>query len=314
MFPVSYKLADKVITNDTIQEKFPDIDITKLAKSIGIKKRNVCENMKTSDLLYYSAKYLLDEYDIINTSIDSLICITQAPDDMLPNVSAKVCNMLNLKQSILSYDINIACSGFTYGLVNALALIKSEIISNCLIVTGASRCKYIRNDDYSTQLLFGDAAAAVYLDKDNVRNIGQFVFGTDGSGYNDIMIKNNDENDFQSSKHYYMNNVNVFTFTITKVPLLITEILRKNELTLEDIDYFILHQANKKILQTIGNELEIKEDKIVVDMTDIGNTSSASIPICIKNLSNNGKLEKGMKILIAGFGAGFSWGGTIITW
>lgn len=314
MFPVAYKLADKIITNESIQAKFPNTDIKKLAKSIGIERRTICNNIKTSDLLYGSTKNLLDDYKISESSIDAFICVTQSPDDMLPNVGAKVSNMLHLNKSILSYDINLGCSGFIYGLVSALALIKSGIVSNCLIATGASRCKYIRDDDYSTQLLFGDAAASFYLDSSSIDRIGSFIFGTDGSGYENIMIKNDDENDFQSPKHYYMNNVNVFTFTITEVPILISDILKKNNLIIDDIDYFVLHQANKKIIQTIGNELEIPDEKLVIDMTEIGNTSSASIPICMRNLVNKGKLKDGMKILIAGYGVGFSWGGTVITW
>lgn len=310
----SYYLPKKVVTNEDLKEIFPEIDPERVFAHTGVRRRHYADNETSSDMSYNAINQLIEDNKIDKAAIDGLICVTQNPDNMVPNTASRLQNMLGLTKDLLAFDLNLACSGFVYALLLAKSIIKSTDKNNILITTTGDRVKYLNKKDKNTLTLFGDGASAFLLTRENVDKIKEFVTGTDGSGYNDIIIKNDDENDFQSPRHYSMNSINIFSFTISVVPDLIKKILEKNNLTLEDIDYFVLHQANKSILEYVRNDLNIEKEKMYINLEETGNTSSSTIPVAFADLVKQNKLHNGMKILIAGYGAGFSWAGTVIEW
>lgn len=310
----SYYLPKKVVTNEDLKEIFPEIDPERVFAHTGVRRRHYADNETSSYMSYNAINQLIENNKIDKAVIDGLICVTQNPDNMVPNTASRLQNMLGLTKDLLAFDLNLACSGFVYALLLAKSIIKSTDKNNILITTTGDRVKYLNKKDKNTLTLFGDGASAFLLTRENVDKIKEFVTGTDGSGYNDVIIKNDDENDFQSPRHYSMNSINVFSFTISVVPDLIKKILEKNNLTLEDIDYFVLHQANKSILEYVRNDLNIEKEKMYINLEETGNTSSSTIPVAFADLVKQNKLHNGMKILIAGYGAGFSWAGTVIEW
>lgn len=310
----SYYLPKKVVTNEDLKEIFPEIDPERVFAHTGVRRRHYADNETSSDMSYNAINQLIEDNKIDKAAIDGLICVTQNPDNMVPNTASRLQNMLGLTKDLLAFDLNLACSGFVYALLLAKSIIKTTDKNNILITTTGDRVKYLNKKDKNTLTLFGDGASAFLLTRENVDKIKEFVTGTDGSGYNDVIIKNDDENDFQSPRHYSMNSINVFSFTISVVPDLIKKILEKNNLTLEDIDYFVLHQANKSILEYVRNDLNIEKEKMYINLEETGNTSSSTIPVAFADLVKQNKLHNGMKILIAGYGAGFSWAGTVIEW
>lgn len=310
----SYYLPKKTISNDDLKKSFPEINPERVFTHTGVKNRHYADIEKPSEMAFNAINELIEKNNIDKNTIDGLICVTQSPDNQIPHTSSKLQNMLGLTKNLLAFDVNLACSGFVYALLVAKSIIKTTDKNNILITTTGDRVKYLNKTDKNTLTLFGDGASAFLLTRENVDKIKEFVTGTDGSGYDDIIMKNENENDFQSPRYYAMNNINVFSFTISVVPSLITDVLTKNNMDINDIDFFVLHQANKSILEYIQNALSIPSEKMCIDMEESGNTSATTIPLALKNLYDQNKLFDGAKILIAGYGAGFSWAGTIIEW
>ena len=225
-------------------------------------------------------------------------------------------------------DFNLGCSGFIYGLAMAKGLIRSEIANNAILVTSETYSKHIHPQDRANRSIFGDGAAATLLTKEDVSKIFDFELGTDGQGKQNLIVESGamrkqkdpgkipfiDENgNFFSSDHLYMNGPEIFNFTIEKVPLVVSNVLYKNNLNIGEIDYFIFHQANKYMLEYLRKKIKIPPEKFYNDILMTGNTVSATIPIAIKNAWDNHLIKSGNKLLLVGFGVGYSWGATIIT-
>jgi 3-oxoacyl-[acyl-carrier-protein] synthase-3 len=222
----------------------------------------------------------------------------------------------------------LGCSGFVYGLALAKSLINSKIATNILLITSETYTKHIHPKDKSNRTIFGDAAAAIIIEKSEKDQIGEFVLGTDGNGYNNLIVPNgglrNRYNDnakeiddgsgnIRTDNNLYMNGPEIFNFTIQAVPKVVSETLKKNNTTLEDLDYIIFHQANKYMNEYLRKKINIPKDKFYLNLLHTGNTVSATIPIAIKDALDNKLIKKGDKVLLVGFGVGYSWGGTIIT-
>ena len=205
------------------------------------------------------------------------------------------------------------------------------VAKNILLIASETYSKHINPLDRSTRTVFGDAASATYLTAEDAGKIGEFVLGTDGGGASNLIVpssgmalakslqtaveREDDNGNIRSEDNIYMNGPEIYAFTLRAVPRLVSDILEKNGLTMDDIDYVILHQANRLVLTSLRDKLEIPEEKFCIDVEELGNTVSSTIPIAIKRASERlpEKLHLGAKILIAGFGVGYSWGGTVIT-
>lgn len=326
---IEYILPEKKLTNEELAEFYGDWKPEKILEKTGISSRHIArENECASDLAYNAASKLFDSGIIKPHDIDFIIMATQSPDYILPTTACILQDKLSIPKSSGAIDINLGCSAYIYGLAIAKGLVNTNIANNVLLLTAETYSKYIHPLDKSTRTIFGDAGAATLVTEGG-HSIGDFDLGTDGSGKDALIIpsggaklsrssdtaKERECNGYvRSMDNLFMDGTEVFNFTIREVPQSIEKVLNIHGLKLEDIDLFIFHQANKFMLDFLRKKIKIPEDKFYVNMKDIGNTVSATIPIALSRAEREGKLCKGMTVLISGFGVGLSWGSTILTW
>lgn len=323
---IEYYLPETIITNDDLEKEFSDWSSDKIEKKIGIRERHIVKENETAlDLALRASQRVLKNYN--KDKIDFLMLCTQSPDYYLPTSACILQDKLGLKTNIGAFDYNLGCSGFVYGLAMAKSLIDSKIAASILLITSETYTKYIHPKDKSNRTIFGDAAAAIIIEKSEEEQIGEFVLGTDGNGYKNLIVPNgglrnrydlnakeidDGSGSIRTDNNLYMNGPEIFNFTIKAVPKVVSETLEKNNTTLEDLDYVIFHQANKYMNEYLRKKINIPKDKFYLNLLHTGNTVSATIPIAIKDCLDNDIIKKGDKILIVGFGVGYSWGGTII--
>lgn len=328
----SYYLPKETLTNEDINSEFPEWSVHKIADKTGILNRHIAaKNEFSSDLAISAGKRLFSEHKITPESIDFVLLCTQSPDYFLPTTACLVQKELKIPTHAGALDFNLGCSGYVYGLSLAKGLIMSNAANNVLLITTETYSKYIHPQDKSVKTIFGDAASASLITKseDGHNQIGNFVFGTDGTGAENLMVKNGasrfpvraqgevaefeDENgNVRSDNCLYMNGSEIFAFTLKSIPVLCYEVLEKNNLSLNDIDLFIFHQANKYMLNALRKKIKIEENKFYICLENTGNTVSSTIPIAIKSAISEQKIRKGNKVMLLGFGVGYSWAGTVV--
>ncbi|OPC00339.1 3-oxoacyl-ACP synthase [Elizabethkingia ursingii] len=308
---ISTYLPAKSITNEDIAQKFPEWDSDKIFSKIGVKKRNIVDDNETViDMAVKSVENLVKETKLDLTTIDYLILCTQSPDFKLPTAACIIQDRIGLSKSCAAIDINQGCSGYIYGLSLADALISSGNFKNILLITSETYSKNIHKTDKGNISLFGDAATATLISTEGKYKIGKFNLGTDGSGWENLIIKNGgskyiNDNDINNMDNYlYMNGSAIFDFTSKNIPPLVNENLEKNLINKEDISLFVFHQANTFMLSFLRKRIGIEEDKFLINMENYGNTVSSSIPLAFKDSFYN-NLDK---VMFVGFGVGYSWG------
>lgn len=251
-------------------------------------------------------------------SIEFVIFCTQSPDYFLPTSACLIQDRLGISTVAGALDINLGCSGYIYGLSLAKGLVETGQVDNVLLITAETYSKYIRENDMSVRAIFGDAAAATFVKKNTCSSqgsIGPFIFGTDGSGADNLIVKNGASRESFDSKDgvfLAMNGPQIFSFTLEKVNDAIDTLLKKTNLSEELVDYFIFHQANKFMLDHLRKRCKISEGKFIIDLEEFGNTVSSTIPIALSRAINNKRIEKGDLIMLVGFGVGYSWGATLV--
>jgi 3-oxoacyl-[acyl-carrier-protein] synthase-3 len=328
---ISYYLPEQVLSNEDLIKKFPDWSIQKIEEKTGIKNRHIAaDDELSSDLALKAAEKLFSEYSIERAEIDFIILCTQSPDYYLPTTACILQDKLGLSKNIGAFDFNLGCSGFVYGLGICQGLVETGQASNILLITAETYSKFIHPDDKSIRTIFGDAACATFISGDATsQHIGKFVYGTDGSGAGNLIVRNNSlrvndsgkneemvEDEYGNKRKFgdlYMNGAEVFNFSIRSVPSLIKNTIEKNSLNFDDIDFFVLHQANKYMLEALQKRIKIPDNKFLSFFENCGNTVSSTIPIVIKEAMDSKRINEGDKILIAGFGVGYSWAGGLIT-
>ena len=321
------------LTNEALETVYanPSWTASKIYRKTGIKSRHIAGDELVSDMAVKSAQNLFAEYGVSPQNVDFVMLCTQSPDYFLPTTACIVQECLGIPTSAGAMDYNLGCSGYIYGLAVAKGLLCAGVANNILLITSETYTKHIHPLDRSTRTVFGDGASATFLTKDDVSSIGEFVLGTDGKGAPNLIIpaggmaqqktaetsieKEDQSGNIRSGESLYMNGPEIYAFTLRTVPDLISETLAKNGLTMEQIDYVVLHQANKLVLTSLRDKLDIPDEKFCIDVEELGNTVSSTIPIAIKRAMTRvpEKFKPGSKILIAGFGVGYSWGGTVIT-
>jgi 3-oxoacyl-[acyl-carrier-protein] synthase-3 len=326
---ISYYLPETVVTNEDIGREFPDWPAEKISKKIGIHERHIAsENETSADMAVSAAEMLFKEHNIDRTSIDYLLLCTQSPDYFLPASSCIIQEKLNLRTDAGALDFNQGCSGFVYGLSLAKGLISSGICRNVLLITSETYSKYIHKLDRSNRTIFGDAAAATLISVSGFAEIGNFSFGTDGKGAKNLIVEtgglrcfnrinriNFDENNNPiSPDHLFMNGSEIFNFTLEAVPILTESVMEMNNLNPSDIDLYVFHQANKYMLEFLRKKMLIEPEKFYYCLEKVGNTVSSTIPIALKEGMSDNSIKKGNKIVIAGFGVGYSWAGSILNY
>lgn len=307
---ISIYLPKKIRTNLDISKIHPDYSVEKISKKIGISKRHIAGSKEyVSDMGAKAAKILFSEYNIDRSQIDFLILVTQSPDYLLPATSSIIHAKLGLSNNSGNIDVNQGCSGYLYGLSLAKGLIKGGMSKNILLISADTYTKYISNKDKSNMTIFGDGASASLITQNDADNIGDFIFGADGNGVKDLYVKGGALRGPKLKPEISMNGPNVFNFTIRVVPKLVKDVLEKNNLSSDEIDYYIFHQANMFMLGHLRRKLKIPENKFIIEMENYGNTVSTTIPIVLKNSNED---FFGKTILLAGFGVGLSWSAAII--
>lgn len=322
---IAYYLPEKVVTNEQLVEEFPEWSVDKIAKKVGINERHIAADDETAgDMAFKAAEKLIVENGIDKSTIDFVLLCTQSPDYFLPSTSCIIQHKLGLSTKCGAFDFNLGCSGYEYGLAMAKSLIVSGIAKNILLLTAETYNKHIHPIDKGNRTIFGDGASASLISKKGFARIGEFVLGTDGSGYDRLIHKTGAMrhyerlNDFHedengnplSSDHLFMDGKAIFDFTSDVVPPMIEETLQKNNLTSDDVDLYVFHQANRYMINYLRKLMEIDKDKFYVYMETVGNTVSSTIPIALCEAQKEEKLYG--NVVLAGFGVGLSYGAVVL--
>ncbi len=328
---IAYAFPNKILDNKTLADLYPNWTAEKIYIKTGIRERRVCEDYETAaDLAEKASRKLFTVNDVDSSSIDFILLVTQSPDYFLPTTACTLQHRLGLPSRVGALDINLGCSGFIYGLSVAKGLIVSGIAHNVLLLTAETYSKHLHPMDKSVRTIFGDGAAATLVTESAQSGVSEFVLGTDGSGFDKLIVpaggfrlkrnactaleREDDSGNFRSQEHLYMDGAEIFSFTINTVPKTVNETLVKNNMSLDEVDLFVFHQANKYMLDFLRKKCKISEEKFYMNFEDCGNTVSASIPIALARAEADGALCSGTKIMLVGFGVGLSWGAVVVTW
>ncbi len=328
---ISYFLPEQILTNQDLVTIFPEKTEEIILKSFGIKKRHIREPKQTgSDLAYLAAQNFFFEHpDFEKNKIDFLIFCTEGLDYKAPTSSSVLHYRLGLNQNCGCIDMPMGCAGYVYGLSLANAMIVSGNATNVLLLVSDIPSSVIHSNDVDLRCIFGDAGAATLIQASEKKGIGSFVFGNDGEGAKNLIVErgstrapidkewieiNKNEPEYLAHGKMEMNGLEIARFSLQRVPGLLEDTLKKNELAFDEIDLFVFHQASKFILSALQRKCKIPKEKFYEYYENIGNTVSCSIPIALKHAEKEGKLKSGYKVMLLGFGVGYSWGGTIIEW
>lgn len=303
-----------IMGNDRIAELVETSD-TWIQERTGIRQRHVAKEETTAYMASEAAKRAVECAKIPPEEIELIIVATLSSDVILPCTACEVQRAVGAK-SAAAFDINAACSGFVIAYNMADAFFAAGQYRTALIVAAESLSRLTDWTDRNTCILFGDGAGAAVL-KNSPGKHYLSVTHSDGEKGWALTCKNRlaiGENDFGREFYIDMNGQEIFKFAVRKVPELIREVLQKNGVKQEEIDWFVVHQANCRILEAVARHMGEPLQKFPMNLQNYGNTSSASIPLLLDEINRQGKFKKGEKILLAGFGAGLTWSGNILEW
>ncbi len=314
----------------TMDYEWITLDERKLfIKNTGIEERRVAiPDITTSDMCEKAANELLNKLNWERSSVDVLIFVSQSPDYFLPATSAILQNKLGLNKSVIAFDVNLGCSGYVYGLYLLSSLLTLGTCKRGLLLAGDKSTLSTSYKDKSTYPLFGDAGSATALEYDNGAEPFLFDLHTDGSGFESIIIKDGgsrnhiSENSFhvdkisegieRAPKHLILEGVEVFNFALKDVASSINTFFESDCVKKEFIDYFVLHQANKLINETVRKKCKLEPEKTPYSISKFGNTSSASIPLTMLYSLKSELEKKSLNLFLTGFGVGYSWGNCVL--
>ena len=321
---LEYYLPRKIETNQYLQEQHPHWNVDKVAQKSGVLQRHIAsENETAYDLSLKACEKIFEKVD--KSKVDGIIYCTQSPDYIMPSNSFLLHRDLGLKHSVFAYDFNHACTGYIYGLAMAQGFIKSGLADVILLVNTDTYSKYINKKDRSTRVLFGDAAAVTVVENStNGKGIIDLQFGSCGDQFDKFWIpagglrlpKSEETNvefedhlgNIHSQNDISMDGLAVWSFINSVVPKHINDLLIRNNMNKNDVDQFIFHQASLMTLDSIKKALNLSEEKVFINISNVGNTVSASIPIALKDAIDQEKIRKGSIIVLSGFGVGLSYG------
>jgi 3-oxoacyl-[acyl-carrier-protein] synthase-3 len=313
-------VPDYRLTNHELS-KMVDTSDEWIMQRVGIKERRILkgEGLGSSDLGEMAVKGLLDKTNTSPDDIDLLICATVTPDMAFPATANIISDKVGIKNAF-SYDLNAACSGFLFALQTGAAFIEAGKHKK-VIVVGADKMSSITDySDRTTCPLFGDASGAVLLEPTSEEyGIMDYVFHTDGSGRKFLhlkaggSIKPASHETVDAKEHYiFQEGQSVFKFAVVNMADVAAEIMERNELKAEDIAWLVPHQANLRIIDATGRRMGLPPEKVMINIQNYGNTTTATIPLCIWEYEK--KLKKGDKLILAAFGGGFTWGSMYLKW
>lgn len=320
---IAYYLPPEIISNAALEKSFPPIRAEDIFKRTGVKnRRHTSEDFILSDMAFEAAEKLFSRDERIRQSIDTIILIGHGYDYKAPITAALLQHRLNISTVALTIDMPHGCTGYINGLAVCKGLIAGGMSKHILLLTGDTPSFVIEKNNAELLSIFGDSATATYITVSEKNEFEQFIFGTDGTGAEHLMVRHSSSrypadadyltNGGRPNGTMQMNGTEIFMFAMKVVPKLVEETLQKNKLTLGEIDYIVFHQANSFMLEVLRKKMKIPKEKFFNDIEDTGNTVSSSIPIALKTAVERQAIKRGMKILLAGFGLGYTWGATVI--
>jgi 3-oxoacyl-[acyl-carrier-protein] synthase-3 len=321
---IASAVPDKVVSWREEIPVFGEVEMRKITENTGIEERRIApEGICTSDLCIAAAEPLLAELQIDRANIDCVILVTQTPDYFLPATACSIASRLGLSNNCAAFDVNLGCSGYTYGLWMASHLLASGGASRVLLLAGETASRPVHPCDRSARPLFGDAGTATVLETSSDATPIHFRFGTDGSGQNSLIIPAGGERQRRSEQtcrvergadgnsrtleNLFMDGAEIFSFTIERVPPLLLQTVEDAGWSVSDVDAFVLHQANGFMLKNLARFAGIPLEKVPIALRNFGNTSSASIPLALTTSMRDQMANGPLKLVLAGFGVGFSW-------
>jgi len=322
---ISYYLPEEVLTNEKLVELFPEWTVDKIASKIGVTSRHIAAiNETAADMAVCAAENLFMEHRLDRSTIDFVLLCTQSPDYFLPTSACIVQDKLKLPTNCGALDFNLGCSGYVYGLSLAKGLVLGGVAKCVLLLTAETYTKHIHPEDKGNRTIFGDGATATIISTEGFAEIGAFSLGTDGRGAESLIVKTgglrqkkalcdlayDESSNPVSSDYLFMNGKEIFDFTSDIVPIMIEDVLKKNDLKQEQVNLFVFHQANKYMINYLRKLLEIDKENFYIFLETVGNTVSSTIPIALCEAQKENKLNG--NVLLAGFGVGLSYGATVL--
>ncbi|MDZ4846669.1 MAG: beta-ketoacyl-ACP synthase III [Chitinophagales bacterium] len=312
-------VPDEVLSNHDL-EKLVDTNDEWITTRTGIKERHILKGkgLGTSFLAEQAVKGLLENSGTSPDEIDLLICATVTPDFPFPSTANLVCDKVGIKNAF-SYDINAACSGFLYALATGAQFIKTGVYKKVIVVGADKMSSIVNYEDRETCVIFGDGAGAVLLEPSPKYGIVDFELRSDGSGCKHLHIKAGgsvkpaSHETVDAKEHFvYQEGQSVFKFAVVNMAAISEKLMKRNNLKPEDITWLVPHQANKRIIEATRERLDIPAEKVMMNIHKYGNTTAATLPLCLWDYES--QLKKGDNLLLAAVGGGFTWGAMYLTW
>lgn len=311
----------KAVTEDSLLQ--PE-ELSRITRNSGVSRRHlVSGGVCTSDLCLAAANRLLDATGWTPDSIDGLLFVSQTPDYVLPATACSLHHRLGLSRSCLAFDVNLGCSGYVYGLWLAGSIMSGNSVSRVILLAGDTISRLVSPEDRSVATLFGDAGTATALEFDAAATPMFFELGTDGAGSGHLAVRaggfripksaetcvrsQDEKGNIRSDEDLYMDGGEVLAFTLSTVPDLCRSVLEQAGWSIATVDSFVMHQANRFMVQNLAKIMSLPKEKVVLALENYGNTSSASIPLAMIEALSGRLAESTLKLLLAGFGVGFSW-------
>lgn len=319
---IATELAERVQSNDELVVGVEGWTAERIRAKTGIIERRIAAPDETAgDLCFRAAEKLISTGNIDRSTIDALIVCTQSPDYFLPSTACVLQDRLQLPQTVAAFDVTLGCSGYTYGLWLARSLVLSDSARNVLLLAGDTYSKYCHPKDLAVASLFGDGATASLI-TDHPENawaeIGPSVLGTNGQGAANLIVKAGASrmptSETPSDRYLYMKGAEIASFAVSTVKGVIERLLDKAHLKMSDIDGYLFHQANPVFVQRLVAAYKLPPEKVPVGLAEIGNTCSATIPMLLEQCVRSGRFQPGQKLVLVGFGVGYSWAGTLLEW
>ena len=308
------KVPDRVFTNDDLAQ-FVDTTDEWIVERTGIKERRFAEkDQALSDLALPACRDALAQAGLEGKDVDLLIVATVTPDMAFPSTGAILADQLGAVDAA-AYDLSAGCTGFMYALAQAYGMLAGGLAKRALVVGGDVLSRILDWDDRSTLVLFGDGAGAVVLEAVEQQGFLGFELGADGAGGANLWLPGSGSRIFEDpDRHVKMNGREVFKFATRVMVSSAQKVLDECGKTVEDVDVYVPHQANKRIIDHAAGKLGIPDEKVVVNVDRYGNTSSGSIPLALADAAADGRLREGELVLMTGMGAGLTWGSALIEW
>ena len=318
---MAYALPHAVVTNDDLARDHPEWDMDRVVKRSGVLRRHVAAHEETAlDLGRQACQKLFEAHPDLPSLVDTLIFCTESADYRIPPNACVLHGQLGLPESVGCFDVGLGCSGYVYCLGVANALIASGMAKHVLVVAGDTYSKLVHPDDRSARVLFGDGAAATWVcGHDGPGGIRDVAWCTAGEYHDRFIIPGGGcrapQPDADTAPgHVQMDGMGILGFTGNRIPPHVLDVLKRNGLTVEQVDLFVFHQASRAVLDTLSRRLGIAPSQMCTNIADVGNTVSASVPIVLKAALDAGRVAPGDTLLLCGFGLGLSWASAVVEW